>query len=236
MGRPPCVFRCEKADTGGGSGISCQERGWKDAGRAGILCRRGRAAPAAGAVRADGAAGGGAARRLGEAGRLKRAARRLARLGVCRVLVPEEFCRWELLCRWGLGPVDPVPFFRACAGGLALAALRREGSHPIRGTVALRGRRVDRDMVRAAEFLCSRVRDVAVSAPVGGGELAAWLRREFGAPIRPDSGEIPAAVRFDGTGALEGRRVLSLFGTEPELAGIRLRAAALEPEDREKLP
>ncbi len=33
-----------------------------------------------------------------------------------------------------------------------------------------------------------------------------------------------------------GRRVLSLFGTEPELAGIRLRAAALEPEDREKLP
>lgn len=119
----------------------------------------------------------------GEAGRLKRAARRLARLGVCRVLVPEEFCRWELLCRWGLGPVDPVPFFRACAGG-----------------------------------------------------LAAWLRREFGAPIRPDSGEIPAAVRFDGTGALEGRRVLSLFGTEPELAGIRLRAAALEPEDREKLP
>lgn len=39
-----------------------------------------------------------------------------------------------------------------------------------------------------------------------------------------------------GPGALEGRRVLSLFGTEPELAGIRLRAAALEPEDREKLP
>ena len=149
----------------------------------------------------------------GEAGRLKRAARRLARLGVCRVLVPEEFCRWELLCRWGLGPVDPVPFFRACAGGLALAALRREGIPPHQGTVALRGRRVDRDMVRAAEFLCSRVRDVAVSAPVGGGELAAWLRREFGAPIRPDSGEIPAAVRFDGTGALEGRRVLSLFGT-----------------------
>ena len=138
----------------------------------------------------------------GEAGRLKRAARRLARLGVCRVLVPEEFCRWELLCRWGLGPVDPVPFFRACAGGLALAALRREGIPPHQGTVALRGRRVDRDMVRAAEFLCSRVRDVAVSAPVGGGELAAWLRREFGAPIRPDSGEIPAAVRFDGTGAL----------------------------------
>ena len=95
---------------------------------------------------------------------------------------------------------------------------------------------MDRDMVRAAEFLCPRVRDVAVTAPVGGGEMAAWLRREFGAPIRPDSGEILVAVRFDGTGARKGRRVLSLFGPEPGLAGIRLRAAALTLEDREKLP
>ncbi|MBS6533578.1 MAG: hypothetical protein KH338_08105 [Oscillospiraceae bacterium] len=172
----------------------------------------------------------------GEAGRLKRAARRLARLGVRRVLVPEGFCRGELLSRWGLEQVDPVPFLRACAGELALAALLREGVLPQQGTVALRGRRVDRDMVRAAEFLCPRVRDVAVTAPVGGGEMAAWLRREFGAPIRPDSGEILVAVRFDGTGARKGRRVLSLFGTEPGLAGIRLRAAALTPEDREKLP
>ena len=132
--------------------------------------------------------------------------------------------------------MDPVPFLRACAGELALAALRREGILPQQGTVALRGRRVDRDMVRAAEFLCPRVRDVAVTAPVGGGEMAAWLRREFGAPIRPDSGEILVAVRFDGTGARKGRRVLSLFGPEPGLAGIRLRAATLTPEDREKLP
>lgn len=95
---------------------------------------------------------------------------------------------------------------------------------------------MDRDMVRAAEFLCPRVRDVAVTAPVGGGELAAWLRREFGAPIRPDRGDIPAAVCFDGTGTLDGRRVLSLFGPEPGWPGSALRASALEPEDREKLP
>ena len=82
----------------------------------------------------------------GEAGRLKRAARRLARLGGRRVLVPEGFCRWEPLSLWGLEPVDPVPFFRACAGGLALAALRREGIPPQKGTVALRGRRVDREI------------------------------------------------------------------------------------------
>ncbi|MBS7218482.1 MAG: hypothetical protein KH028_03600 [Oscillospiraceae bacterium] len=172
----------------------------------------------------------------GEAGRLKRVFRRMSRFGVRRVLVPGNFRHGELLLRWGLEPVDPVPFLRACAGSLALAALRREGIMPQQGTVSLRGRRVERDMVRAAEFLCPRVRDVAVAAPVGGGDLAAWLRREFGAPIRPDSGEIPVAVRFDGTGAMEGRRVLSLFGSEPGLAGICLRAAALAPEDQEKLP
>ena len=46
----------------------------------------------------------------GEAGRLKRTARRLARLGVRRVLVPEGFCRWELLSLWGLEPVDPEEY------------------------------------------------------------------------------------------------------------------------------
>ena len=30
--------------------------------------------------------------------------------------------------------------------------------------------------------------------------------------------------------------MLTLFGPEAGLAGIRLRASALEPEDREKLP
>lgn len=40
----------------------------------------------------------------GEAGRLKRTARRLARLGVRRVLVPEGFCRWELLSLFGPEP------------------------------------------------------------------------------------------------------------------------------------
>ena len=153
-----------------------------------------------------------------------------------RVLAPPEFPHWELLEARGLRQVDPLPFLRFYAGELALAALLREGVAPQRGTVALRGRRVDRDMVRAAEFLCPRVRELAVSARQGGEELSAWLRREYGMPVRPDGEGITAAVRFDETAPGGGGRELSLYGGAPRLAGVRPRAAALAEGDQEDLP
>lgn len=171
-----------------------------------------------------------------ERGRVRAAARRLGRQGIVRVLAPPEFLHWELLEARGLRQVDPLPFLRFYAGELALAALRREGVAPQRGTVALRGRRVDRDMVRAAEFLCPRVRELAVSARQGGEELSAWLRREYGMPVRPDGEGVTAAVRFDETAPGGGGRELSLYGGAPRLAGVCPRAAALEEGDREDLP
>ena len=70
---------------------------------------------------------------------------------------------------------------------------------------------MDRDMVRAAEFLCPRVRELAVSARQGGEELSAWLRREYGMPVRPDGEGVTAAVRFDETAPGGGGRELSLY-------------------------
>ena len=75
-------------------------------------------------------------------------------------------------------------------------------------------------MVRAAEFLCPRVRELAVSARQGGEELSAWLRREYGMPVRPDGEGITAAVRFDETAPGGGGRELSLYGGAPRLAGV----------------
>ena len=94
---------------------------------------------------------------------------------------------------------------------------------PQRGTVALRGRRVDRDMVRAAEFLCPRVRELAVSARKGGEELSSWLRREYGMPVRPDGEGITAAIRFDKDAPAGGGRELFLYGGAPQLVGVRPR-------------
>ena len=171
-----------------------------------------------------------------ERGRVRSAARRLFRLGVRRVLSPADFPHWPLLAAAGLRPVDPLPFLRAHAGELALAALERAGTPPHLGTAALRGRRADRDLLRAAEFLCPRVRGLAVSAGESGEALASWLRREYGVPVRPDGPEVSVAVRFDGTAPEGGGQVLSLFGAGPRLAGVRPRAAGLEEGDREDLP
>lgn len=160
--------------------------------------------------------------------RLRRAAGLLARAGVGRVLVPGDFSGWEALARRGLGPVDPLPFLRAHGGELALAALAAGGIPAGEGTVALRGQRVDRDMVRAAEFLCPRVRELAISAPVGGGELAGWLRREYGMPVCPDGGGPHAAVRFHPETEPSGEFILDLFGSNPGLAGLRMKSPEVE--------
>ena len=173
--------------------------------------------------------------------RLTRAGRSLRRGGALRVLVPRDFARWPLLERLGLRPVETEGFVRAQSAPLALAALERRGVAPDRATVALRGRRADRDMARTAAELCQRVRRLVVDAPAGGEELAVWLRREFGLPILPPGEE--GAVRAAGglLGYQEGcpRReegALELYGPRPGLAGLTLSAPGLSVEDREDLP
>lgn len=168
-----------------------------------------------------------------EKGRLRRSGKRLAQGGVRRVLVPEHFDQWSLLERWDLRPVDPVPFLRFHAPQIVLSALQRREIAPERATVALRGKRVDRDMARCAQLLCPLVRQVAVSAPQGGEELSLWLRREYGLPVQPDGAEVSLAVYFDGEGA--GEEDLLLWGPEPRLGEVTPQAAALAPEDREDL-
>lgn len=168
-----------------------------------------------------------------EGRRLGRGVKRLARAGIRRVLVPRNFDQWPLLERWGMGGVDPVPFLRFYAPQIVLAALNRQGIAPNTATVALRGKRVDRDMARTAQLLCPLVRQVAVSAPQGGEELARWLRREYGLPVQPDGAQVSLAVYFDGEGAEE--QDLLLWGTDPQLAGVVPRAMGLEGEDQEDL-
>lgn len=104
--------------------------------------------------------------------RLDRAARLLARQGVRRVLPLRNFEGGQELERRGLFPVEPLPLYRAMAGELALAALDQAGKAPGRAGIALRGERVDADLVRAARLLCPRVRTLVIQVPRGGEQLA----------------------------------------------------------------
>ena len=171
--------------------------------------------------------------------RLKRAGRSLCAGGAVRALVPAGFDRWPLLLKLGLRPVDPGAFLRAQAAPLAASLLERQGLAPDRATVALRGRRADGEMLRAALALCPRVRRLTISAPQGGEELAAWLRREYGLPILPADAPAQAALLLQpGTEPEDANPcpALTLFGPEPNLAGLRLSAPDLAPTDREDLP
>lgn len=171
--------------------------------------------------------------------RLKRAGRSLCAGGAVRALVPAGFDRWPLLLKLGLRPVDPGAFLRAQAAPLAASLLERQGLAPDRATVALRGRRADGEMLRAALTLCPRVRRLTISAPQGGEELAAWLRREYGLPVLPADAPAQAALLLQpGTEPEDANPcpALTLFGPEPDLAGLRLSAPDLAPTDREDLP
>ena len=171
--------------------------------------------------------------------RLKRAGRSLCAGGAVRALVPAGFDRWPLLLKLGLRPVDPGAFLRAQAAPLAASLLERQGLAPDRATVALRGRRADEEMLRAALALCPRVRRLTISAPQGGEELAAWLRREYGLPVLPADAPAQAALLLQpGTEPEDANPcpALTLFGPEPDLAGLRLSAPDLAPTDREDLP
>lgn len=171
--------------------------------------------------------------------RLKRAGRSLCAGGAVRALVPAGFDRWPLLLKLGLRPVDPGAFLRAQAAPLAASLLERQGLAPDRATVALRGQRADGAMLRAALALCPRVRRLTISAPQGGEELAAWLRREYGLPILPADAPAQAALLLQpGTESEDAGPcpALTLFGPEPDLAGLRLSAPDLAPTDREDLP
>lgn len=171
--------------------------------------------------------------------RLKRAGRSLCAGGAVRALVPAGFDRWPLLLKLGLRPVDPGAFLRAQAAPLAASLLERQGLAPDRATVALRGHRADREMLRAALALCPRVRRLTISAPRGGEQLAAWLRREYGLPILPADAPAQAALLLQpGTEPEDANPcpALALFGPEPDLAGLRLSAPDLAPTDREDLP
>lgn len=165
--------------------------------------------------------------------RLRRAGRALRRAGALRVLAPEDLL--PLLEDLGLRRVDPGPFVRAQSAPLALTALERRGQAPDRAAVALRGLRADRDMLRAAEALCPKVRGLVIDAPRGGRELARWLRREYGVPILPEGEQGQAALVFQAGCPRREEVTLELFGPRPRLAGLTLTVPRLEEEDREDL-
>ena len=155
--------------------------------------------------------------------RLRRAARLLLQRGCRRVLTTPDFDGWPTLEAAGLRRVEPGPLCGALAARLALAWLERAAIPPERATVALVGRRVDRDLFEAAAALAPRVRRLAVEVPGEGAELLRCLAEEYGLPALEGRGGADVTLCFPGA-AGEERGTLILWGPRPDLDGLILTA------------
>lgn len=153
--------------------------------------------------------------------RVDQAAWLLRDSGVCRVLTPPDFPWWSILKEEGLMGVDPEPLVQAMAAPLVLADLARRGAAPGCATVALRGGRVSRAMLRAAEELCPHVRALVVTA-ADGENLRAYLRREYGVPVVEDGPGITADAQAHFSPGFVREHSLELYGPGLALWGLEI--------------
>lgn len=168
--------------------------------------------------------------------RLRRAARLLLQRGCRRVLTTPDFDGWATLEAAGLRRVEPGPLCGALAARLALAWLERAAIPPERATVALVGRRVDRDLFEAAAALAPRVRRLAVEVPGEGAELLRCLAEEYGLPALEGRAGADVTLCFPGA-AGEGSGALMLWGSRPDLDGLVLTAGdRVLPGELDPLP
>ena len=145
----------------------------------------------------------------GEARRLARAAKRLRRAGVRRLLESREG-RGKLL---GLPVVDALPLYRAVADRLILELLNRRGILPERATVVLRGECPDGELMTAAWRLCPRVRQVVIDTERGGEPAQRKLLQQFGVAVAATGiRQMAVTVRFSGQSMGED---LNLCEAEP---------------------
>lgn len=151
--------------------------------------------------------------------------RRLTALGVRRVLLPEDaFCK-EQLKQAGLTPIEPVDLYAALAGPIALAALTGGGEEPSQAVVTLCAARADEPLVRAAHFLCPKVKRLSLCVQQGGERLCAQLYWQYGAAVELGGEGAGLRVCFDGT---EDPRALDVRHPKERLPGLLLGVDGLD--------
>lgn len=152
--------------------------------------------------------------------RLVRLERRLERMGVSRVVAPEELAQPGGLRR--LRTVETLPLYQGAADVLVLGALERTVGQACRGRVSLSAPWLSGQLRQTARLLCPWVRALRIDVPRAGEDYAAWLQREYGLPVVPPSEPVDVTVAFGPGGRAQGW-TLRLYD-RPELGGLALAA------------
>jgi len=143
--------------------------------------------------------------------RIAAAAKRLRRLGVNRLVLPEAFPYRKELERWGLEPVSTLSLRQALAADWVGWQLAERGITGAR--VAVSADRLTGEVVRTVTELVLRYRYVLLDLPYGGEELDRRLRREYGVSL----------LLNPGPEQLEGADALLMFAPRDCCAPAALR-------------
>ncbi|MPM10161.1 hypothetical protein SDC9_56486 [bioreactor metagenome] len=163
---------------------------------------------------------------------VKKAAKLLAKNGICEVLAPPGFTHWDLLKKRGLSKVDIIYFLQNNAQLLVLAALEKDGIAPGDASVVLQANRVSRTFSLAARELCPFVRTLVIRAPVGGNQLARLLHREYGLAVVEDCEKPHVTVCFSPPDGTVSGAQLVLCDPSPVLYGMTIEPKNITLPDR----
>ena len=167
--------------------------------------------------------------------RVALALKKLKKLGVRQVILPEGFVPAEL--PEGMYVESALPLRRALAADWVRRELEAKRLRPAGARVAVVASRLTGEVVRTVTALTLRHRYVLLKVPHGGEELCRRLRREYGVSVQlgPDKGrleEAEALVLFDPwDGAANNAVVLPLYDE-----AYPLPPPVLPPVLEERLP
>ena len=113
--------------------------------------------------------------------RIAAACKRMQKLGVSRLVLPEEFPYGQELERWGMTAVSTVPLRQALAADWVSWQLTERGKNG--GRVGVSADRMTGEVVNTVTELALRHRYVLLDVPYGGEELSRRLRREYGVSL-----------------------------------------------------
>ena len=162
--------------------------------------------------------------------RVRTAAKRLQKLGVRQVILPEDFLWREQLEQWEIRPVSTVPLRQMLAADWVRWDLENRGL-PVSGArVAVVCGGLSGTVVRTVTELALRHRYVMLKAPYGGEELCRQLRREYGIslmlkPSREQMEKADAIVLFENGGEEQGCGRLCLYDEAAEMPALSLPPA-----------
>lgn len=170
--------------------------------------------------------------------RVRGAVRRLVKMGVTEVVLPESFEFSAVLEEGDLRPVSTLPLRRMMAADWLRLALEEQGITGTSVRIAVAAEELTGELVQAVTELSLRYRYVLLDLSRGGEELTRHLRREYGVSLllSPSQEQVEgaeAAVLFAPRQAWSGKNpvFLQLFDERKPLPGL-----ALPPAIEDQMP